>query len=245
MTKRNKGASLKWAVVSVLAIIAIISIPVGVAQANDFLIGASEPVQRADNIETGTYTYYDNTGTQQTSSVSYIVDNGVIDIYISDVAVDDGYEDYLTVKISQPTASYLVDSEIVELYSEAELSDNYENLEYSMDYDGSNGTLDIFDNEIDGSQGSELVEISTDYAYLIQSETGENAQPVVRIGTSADDNQVLTNQTLSVKSWAFASTSVVHATHSTVWKMSMLAMGLASFILAIFATNVFDVRVNV
>lgn len=246
MTRKNNGASIKWALFSVLLLIGIVSIPVGVAQANDFLIGASSPTAEADNLVHGTYYWENSTGSQMQSSVSYIVDNGQLSIHIPDenLASDSG-PDKLEIRVDQPTARTLIDSEIVEYYAEMSTTENYENIDFSVSFsDGTNSFQIHSEEDLSGNKFSNLEDITTDYAYTIQSETSENASPLITIGTQANDNELLTNAVIDAKSWAYESDSVVHAEHEIVWQISMVSMGVISFVLALFATNRFDLEVN-
>ncbi|KXA93311.1 hypothetical protein AKJ37_03625 [candidate division MSBL1 archaeon SCGC-AAA259I09] len=232
---------------TILVFVIVVGVPAVVAGINDQLIGVEDPTVQADNLLTGEY-HWDNGSATQISTVSYTVgtDNNVFSITVPSENADDSGEDYVVLKFNKPEASTIVNQGLIRLYHEIVTVDNYENIQLTVEMAGGTGTVQLYDNNtLNGNKFTNLEEISTDFAYYIKNNAGDNAVPKVTLKTPAGDNQVLAGEILDpVVSWGYETRTQVHATHEAVWQMSMILMGTFCFILAIFATAKFDFEVN-
>lgn len=233
-----------------LILLIVVGIPMGVSALNEWKIGAADdPVLTADNLLTGTYEYENSTGSTMTETLSYSYMSGDNEEYfictVPTVSASDSASDTITLEFDSPNAQELIDQGIIELYSQIETSDNYENLGFTVKYVGDSGSVNLEDNtNIDGSNFGNLEEISTDFAYAIKAEAGENATPKIVLTNPAGDNSVFAGESLEARSWGFDAATSVALTHEGVWQISLTLMGIGGLFGAVLATKKLDLEWN-
>lgn len=241
----------KGIVVGIVAILLVSLIPMAFAELNAALIGQGEVSVYGDNLVTGTYHYADNDSVDtanKSTSLGIIHEpeenDRTFELQVPDENTVDTAPDYVELKFNEPAMDTVIEQGIIEYYAEIVTVENYDNLQMTVTFDGSAGSLDIYDNSsLDGNEFYHLEEIGTDYAYKIQDIAGDNAQPKVVLKSPSGDNQILSGEILDpVKSWGYEDSSTISAAHQTIWQISMVAMGIVSFIAALFATRFVDIE---
>lgn len=241
----------KGIVVGIVAILLVSMIPMAFAEVNNLLIGQSEVSEYGDNLITGSYHYSDNDAVSTADKTSPL---GILhspednekswELQVPDENTADAAPDYVKLKFNEPAIDTVIEQGIIEYYAEIVAVEDYDNLTMKVKYDGGVGSMTIYDDQsLDGNEFYHLEELTTDYAYEIQDTAGENAQPIVILKTPSGDNQTLAGEILDpVKSWGYEDSSTISASHQTVWQISMVAMGIVSFILALIATRFVDIE---
>lgn len=235
MKKRNA--------VGIIIIVVSLLAPILVSNAAAWFAGPAEHSVSADNLS-GTY-YFDNGSGEQTSSVSLSADNGSFLVTVPDENAQDTDSDRVELTLNEPTPATIIDSNLIELYSEIVTGVEYDNLTFKVQYDGSNGTITLEEDTISGTEFTNLEEITLDYAYNIQSTAGENADPVLILESPSGDNQTLANATLDpVKHWGYEDESTVSLGHSGTYAALMLIFGIGCAVIAVFSTEWLNIKSN-